>query len=148
MTDESLAKDSMRARERPGFCWSVADSLERARPLPSIPSSAKPTDQTPAGLEAASASRPFRPSRARGTSLLWWVLLPNVGVLVIAFVLLAVTPITISAPIEADQLALLFVGLALLVAVNVVLLRRVLSPLFTLAEIGRASCRERVLCVV
>ena len=68
-------------------------------------------------------------------SLLWWVLLPNVGVLVAAFVLLAVTPITISAPIEADQLALLFVGLAVLVAANVMLLRRVLSPLFTLAEV-------------
>jgi len=68
-------------------------------------------------------------------SLLWWVLLPNGGVLVVAFILLAVTPVTISAPIEADQLALLFVGLAVLVALNVVLLRRVLSPLFTLAEV-------------
>jgi two-component system, NarL family, sensor histidine kinase UhpB len=68
-------------------------------------------------------------------SLLWWVLLPNAGVLVVAFVLLAVTPITVSHPIEADELALLFVGLAMFVALNVVLLRRVLSPLVTLADV-------------
>jgi two-component system, NarL family, sensor histidine kinase UhpB len=68
-------------------------------------------------------------------SLLWWVLLPNGCALLVAFILLAVTPITISAPIKADQLALLFLGLAALVALNVVFLRRVLSPLFTLAEV-------------
>jgi two-component system sensor histidine kinase UhpB len=83
--------------------------------LPSIPSHTKPS--------------------IRGVSLLWWVLLPNAGVLVVAFVLLAVTPITVSHPIEADELALLFVGLAMFVALNVVLLRRVLSPLVTLADV-------------
>jgi two-component system sensor histidine kinase UhpB len=103
--------------------------------LPSIPSYAKPSDDAPARSKPADTSRPFTPSRVRGVSLLWWVLLPNAGVLVVAFMLLAVTPITISAPIEADQLALLFAGLAALVTVNVVLLRRILSPLFTLAEV-------------
>jgi two-component system, NarL family, sensor histidine kinase UhpB len=102
--------------------------------LPSIPADAKPSDDAPARSRRADISQPFTPSRARGLSLLWWVLLPNAGVLIVAFVLLAVTPITISAPIEADQLALLFVGLAVLVAANVVLLRRVLAPLFALAE--------------
>ena len=82
-----------------------------------MPSSAKPTDHV------------------RGVSLLWWVVLPNAGVLVVAFVLLAVTPITVSHPIEADELVLLFVGLALFVALDVLLLRRVLSPLITLAEV-------------
>jgi len=76
-------------------------------------------------------------------SLLWWVLLPNAGVLVVGFVLLAVTPITISAPIEADQLALLFAGLAVLVAANVVLLRRVLGPLFALADTMSAVDPDR-----
>ena len=89
----------------------------------------------PARLETPSASHPFRPSRVRGVSLLWWVLLPNAGVLVVAFVLLAVTPITVSHPIKAGELALLFVGLAMFVALNVVLLRRVLSPLVTLADV-------------
>ena len=103
--------------------------------MPSIPSYAKPSDDAPAISETAAGNRPFRPSGVRGVSLLWWVLLPNAGVLVVAFVLLAVTPITVSHPIEADQLALLFVGLAMFVALNVVLLRRVLSPLFILADV-------------
>jgi two-component system, NarL family, sensor histidine kinase UhpB len=102
--------------------------------LPSISADAKRSDDAPATSRRADTRRAFTPSRTRGVSLLWWVLLPNVGVLVVGFVLLAVTPITISAPIKADQLALLFVGLALLVAANVVLLRRVLAPLFALAE--------------
>jgi two-component system sensor histidine kinase UhpB len=133
----------MRARKGGSFCWSVTDSLERAGPLPPIPSSAKPTDHVPAGLETAGASRPFLPSRVRGVSLLWWVLLPNAGVLVVAFVLLAVTPITVSHPIQADELALLVVGLALFVVLDVVLLRRVLSPLITLAGVMSSVDPER-----
>ena len=118
-----------------GSCWTVTDSLERARPLPSIPSHTKPSDDAAAVSETGAASRPSGPGRVRGVSLLWWVLLPNAGVLVVAFVLLAVTPITVSHPIEADELALLFIGLAMFVALNVVLLRRVLSPLVTLADV-------------
>ena len=53
----------------------------------------------------------------------------------VAFLLLAVTPITISAPISIGQLALLLTGLAALLALNLVLLRRVLSPLFKLTEL-------------
>jgi two-component system, NarL family, sensor histidine kinase UhpB len=102
--------------------------------LPSISTDAQPSDDAPAKSRRADTRRQFTPSRTHGLSLLWWVLLPNAGVLVVGFVLLAVTPITISAPIEADQLALLFAGLAVLVAANVVLLRRVLGPLFALAD--------------
>jgi two-component system sensor histidine kinase UhpB len=71
----------------------------------------------------------------RRLSLLWWVLLPNGLVLVVAFLALAVSPISISSSIEADQLALLFAGLAAMVVLNVVLLRRVLAPLFRLTEV-------------
>ena len=45
-------------------------------------------------------------------SLLWWVFLANGAVLVVAFLLLALTPITISSPITVGQLALLLAGLA------------------------------------
>ena len=72
---------------------------------------------------------------ARGAALLWWVLLPNGCVLVVAFLLLAVSPISISSSTETDQLALLFVGLAVMVALNVALLRKVLAPLSTLSEV-------------
>ena len=60
--------------------------------------------------------------------------LPNGAVLLVAFLLLAFTPITISAPISIGQLALLLTGLAALLTLNLVLLRRVLSPLFKLTD--------------
>jgi two-component system sensor histidine kinase UhpB len=75
------------------------------------------------------------PVSSRRLSLLWWVLLPNGFVLLVAFLALAVSPISISSSTQGDQLALLFAGLAAMVALNVVLLRRVLSPLFRLTEV-------------
>jgi two-component system, NarL family, sensor histidine kinase UhpB len=101
--------------------------------VPSIPSSADPSDA--AIPEPGATDGPNWTMRTPGVSLVWWVLLPNAGVLFVAFLLLAVTPITIHAPIKADQLALLFAGLVVMVALNVVLLRRVLSPLLALAEV-------------
>lgn len=103
--------------------------------MPSISSRVEPSDHARTESLTDGGRRPFRSRRGHGLSLLWWVLLSNVGVLLVALVLLAVTPITISAPIEPDQLALLIVGAAVLMAVNVVLLGRVLSPLFSLAEV-------------
>jgi two-component system sensor histidine kinase UhpB len=107
----------------------------RVGPVPSIPSSVEPSDKIAAIAEPGATDGPNWARRAPGVSLLWWVLLPNAGVLFVAFLLLAVTPITIHAPIKADQLALLFAGLVVMVALNVVLLRRVLSPLLALAEV-------------
>jgi two-component system sensor histidine kinase UhpB len=68
-------------------------------------------------------------------SLLWWVFLANGAVLLLALLLLAFTPIEIHAPIEIDQLALLFAGFVVLVSLDFVLLRRVLAPLFRLTEV-------------
>jgi two-component system sensor histidine kinase UhpB len=60
------------------------------------------------------------------------VFLVNGSVLVIALLLLTFSPITIDAPIKSGQLALLLIGFVVLVGLNLVLLRRVLSPLFRL----------------
>jgi two-component system sensor histidine kinase UhpB len=68
-------------------------------------------------------------------SLLWWVFLTNGAVLVVAFLLLALAPITISVPITFDQLALLLGGLGVMLVLNLVLLRRVLSPFFNLTAV-------------
>ena len=68
-------------------------------------------------------------------SLLWWVFLTNGAVLVVALLLLTFSPIEIDAPIKTGQFALLFAGFVVLVALNLVLLRRVLSPLFRLTEV-------------
>jgi two-component system, NarL family, sensor histidine kinase UhpB len=68
-------------------------------------------------------------------SLLWWVFLANGSVLVVALLLLTFSPIEIDAPIESDQFALLLAGFITLLVLNLVLLRRVLSPLFRLTEV-------------
>ena len=101
--------------------------------MTSTPPTAAPHDDSAVLKPAADGGSQTR--RARRLSLLWWVLLPNGFVLVLAFLVLAVSPISISSSTETDELALLFVGLAVMVALNVVLLRKVLAPLFTLSEV-------------
>jgi two-component system sensor histidine kinase UhpB len=68
-------------------------------------------------------------------SLLWWVFLTNGAVLAVALLLLTFSPIEIDAPIKGGQFALLLAGFVVLVSVNLLLLRRVLSPLFRLTEV-------------
>jgi two-component system sensor histidine kinase UhpB len=68
-------------------------------------------------------------------SLLWWVFIANGAVLVVALLLLTFSPIEIDAPIETGQFALLLAGFVVLLVLNLVLLRRVLSPLFRLTEV-------------
>jgi two-component system, NarL family, sensor histidine kinase UhpB len=68
-------------------------------------------------------------------SLLWWVFIANGAVLVVALLLLTFSPIEIDAPIETGQFALLLAGFVVLLALNLVLLRRVLSPLFRLTDV-------------
>jgi two-component system, NarL family, sensor histidine kinase UhpB len=87
-------------------------------------------------LEAAQLPAAQPPPAGRRTrSLFWWVLLTNGAVLLAAVLLLAATPITIDAPIKAEQLALLSLGFFMLLALNIVLLRRVLAPLVKLTEV-------------
>ena len=59
-------------------------------------------------------------------SLLWWLFFANGAVLVVALLLLTFSPITIDAPIEIGQFALLVAGFVVLVGLNLVLLQRVL----------------------
>jgi two-component system, NarL family, sensor histidine kinase UhpB len=80
-------------------------------------------------------TQPWWSWRSRPVSLLWWVFLANVSVLVVALLLLTLSPITIDAPIETGQFAVLLAGFVVLVALNLVLLRRVLSPQFQLTEL-------------
>jgi two-component system, NarL family, sensor histidine kinase UhpB len=74
-------------------------------------------------------------SRAHPMSLLWWVFLANGAVLIVALLLLTFSPIEIDAPIKIEQFALLLAGFVLLVGLDLLLLRRVLSPLFRLTEV-------------
>jgi two-component system, NarL family, sensor histidine kinase UhpB len=106
--------------------------MSSPRDLPTVPSlDARASSESP----AVNRPRPLEPVRRRRLSLLWWLFLTNGAVLVVGFLLLALSPITISDPISLGQLALLLAGLAALLTLNLVLLRRVLSPLFTLTEL-------------
>jgi two-component system sensor histidine kinase UhpB len=67
--------------------------------------------------------------------MLWWVFFANGSVLVVALLLLTFSPIEISAPIELGQLALLLAGFVVLLGLNLVLLRRVLSPFFRFTDV-------------
>ena len=90
-------------------------------------------------LDARGASTPdgTRAEPAAGTwsrpiPLLWLVFLTNALVLAVALLLLAFSPFSVHAPIATGQLGLLFAGFVVLLLLNVVLLRRVLSPLIKL----------------
>jgi two-component system sensor histidine kinase UhpB len=85
--------------------------------------------------EAGARIEPSPTKRSRPPSLLWLVFLANGSVLVIALLLLTFSPIEIDAPIEGDQFALLLAGFVVLVVLNLLILRRVLSPLLQLTEL-------------
>ena len=74
------------------------------------------------------------PQRLARLSLLQRAALANAAVLVLAFVLLALSPVTISAPIRLGELAILGAGLVAMLTVNLILVRRALAPLEELAE--------------
>jgi two-component system, NarL family, sensor histidine kinase UhpB len=71
----------------------------------------------------------------RGRPLLSLVFTANCLVFLVALLLLAFSPITIDAPIEIDQFALLLAGFVVLVALNLMMLRRLLSPLVHLTDV-------------
>jgi two-component system sensor histidine kinase UhpB len=87
----------------------------------------------------ATAAGPILEQRARskryaGRSLLFQTFAGNAAVFIAAFVLLAVTPVTIHAPIRLRELAFLFAGLVLLLTVDLLLLRRAFGPLRRLLQ--------------
>jgi two-component system sensor histidine kinase UhpB len=65
----------------------------------------------------------------RRLPLLWRVFAVNAGLLVVATLLLALTPVTISAPIAFVEAVVLVGALTLMVGLNLLLLRPLLDPL-------------------
>jgi two-component system, NarL family, sensor histidine kinase UhpB len=70
-------------------------------------------------------------------SLLWRVFAINTAILLVAVVVLAISPATISEPISGRELLGLVVGAAVVLAVNLVALRRVFGPLERLTALMR-----------
>jgi len=101
--------------------------------MTSTRSGARPAlDARAASAPDGGRTEPALGTRGRAIPLLWLVFLTNALVLAVALLLLAFTPITVHAPIETGQFALLFAGFVVLLVLNVVLLRRVLAPLLKL----------------
>jgi two-component system sensor histidine kinase UhpB len=68
------------------------------------------------------------------TSLFWRVFAINASLLVLAALLVGLTPLTFSAPLALRETAVLTVGLALMLAANLALLRPTFAPLERLAQ--------------
>jgi two-component system, NarL family, sensor histidine kinase UhpB len=86
------------------------------------------------------APRPGQRRRWEGMSLLWRVFAANVVVLVLAWALLAWTPVTVKRVATPDELLVLSIGLAVMLVFDAVLLRRAFGPLRRLvAVMGRVD---------
>jgi two-component system sensor histidine kinase UhpB len=73
-------------------------------------------------------------------SLFWRVFLLNAALLVVAGVVLALAPVTISTPVKVLEEVVLGVGILLLLALNYALLRPTFKPL---ERLGSLSSRVR-----
>ncbi|HEX4010979.1 MAG TPA: sensor histidine kinase [Solirubrobacteraceae bacterium] len=117
-----------------------------------MPSPSSPVPPGPALTSvrrpAAAAPPPQSDPTAAGTagrrlwdrvSLLWLVFAANIAVFVVAAALLAWTPVTVHRVATPSELVVLAIGVALMLAVDLVLLRRAFAPLRRLA-----SMMERV----
>ncbi len=78
---------------------------------------------------------PFRGRRLGNVSLLWRVFLANVVVWVAAFALLAWTPVTVHRIATPGELVVLAIGLILMLAFDLFLLRRLFGPLRRLVAV-------------
>ena len=93
--------------------------------------SADNRDDPPAELDPPSGdSAPLMTETRTGRSLLWRVLTANAIVLVVAYGLLLLTPISVSAPVATiAEAGILLAGLIVMVVANLFLLRRAFAPL-------------------
>lgn len=71
----------------------------------------------------------LRSSHGKGLPLLWRAFLASALIMIVAAVLLVVTPVTIHAPVTSGQLAVILAGLFLMLGANLLSLRKVLAPL-------------------
>jgi two-component system sensor histidine kinase UhpB len=73
-------------------------------------------------------------ARSPRLSLVDRALISSTGLLLLIFVLLLVTPVTVSAPIRTSEVVVLAIALVTLIALNVMRVRRSLAPLRNLTE--------------
>jgi two-component system sensor histidine kinase UhpB len=83
---------------------------------------------------AAMASEPFA-VRRRALPLFWQIFLPNAAVLMIAVAVLAFSPATVSTRISVGQALALAGGMAAMVLINLLLIRRAVRPVEQLTRV-------------
>lgn len=71
---------------------------------------------------------------ARRPSLVWRIFLVNAGILLAASLVLIITPVTVSSPATAREVATIAAGLALMLLLDLVLIRRAFAPLSRFAR--------------
>jgi two-component system sensor histidine kinase UhpB len=126
-------------RARAGHAPAVADEPPGAATMtPAVATDGSVTrDTRPSGANAPEDARARR-------SLLVTLFVANAAVLALIVVLLSLTPVSISAPfIRLSELAVVLVGFLLLMALHLVLLRRLLSPLQQLSDLMRTIDPDR-----
>jgi len=74
--------------------------------------------------------------------LLWRVFAANAAVLVVATLVLVLSPATVSFPVAVTEVVVLAAGLAAMLALNVMLLRRAFAPLLRLIDQVETERRE------
>ncbi len=113
----------MSTSSRPAGLTTAADALDRPAPAPVARGEAAPAGRTPPGDRV---------------SLLWRVFAANIAVSVVAVALLAWTPATVHRVAKPGELLVLAIGLTVMLAVDLFLLRRAFGPLRRLAAVMSA----------
>jgi two-component system sensor histidine kinase UhpB len=94
-------------------------------------------------VSSARSSAPAA-SDGAGLPLLWRLFLANGAVLALVVLLLALTPIEITAPIVTlEQLLILLAGWVVMLGINLLLLRRILAPLRRVTELMHSVDPDR-----
>ncbi len=107
-------------------------------PMSPAEAAAPHEERTPAGDAAERPGHVFGTTHraAQRTRPLFWRLFPlNAAVLVAAFAVLALTPVTVSFPLLLSEAVVLVAGLCAMLLVNLVLTRRALVPLTRLSHL-------------
>jgi two-component system sensor histidine kinase UhpB len=97
----------------------------------------------PTVLPASPPSPLIDVSAGRDRTLLWRGFVANAAVLVAATLLLVISPLTVSFPIVLAELAALACGLAAMLALNIVTLRRAFRPHLGSLELERRDSARR-----
>ena len=133
----TLSRNAADSRNAPG---GSCDPVSNRRPIPAPrqwrpPPTAQALPNRLRRLQARAGERGEEKGVPRGTLFLR-LFLANAAILLLAVVLLALTPATVSQPVVVTEVLVLAVGLGAVLLLNAVVIRRALAPLDELTEVA------------